>query len=206
MGEVYKSKEPPTSTIKCYHTCGNTAITADYRHDWNGLALNFDTSVLLILQTLSSHVFLFHLRSLTSLTDHRQWPGAARVFPQGHASVPGERWHLLSEKLHYKCLILAWSREWRSAGLSCRKRKRAESQCLAVGEATAVLLACWTRRSFVSWDICKPAAHSAAIRCVFFQENADALQSAVFNSPALSSFLYHGDILAHYSSHKSLQT
>lgn len=86
-------------------------------------------------------------RSLCSVTDHRLWPGAARVFPQRHASVPGERWHLSSEKLHYKSLFPGMEMQRESVGLSCRKRKQAESQWLAVGEATAVLLVCWTRCS-----------------------------------------------------------
>lgn len=56
---------------------------------------------------------------------------------------------------------------WRRTGLSCRRRQQAESQWLAVGEATAVLLACWTRYSLLSWDSCKPVAHSTAIRRLF---------------------------------------
>lgn len=140
-------------------------------------------------------------RSLCSLTDHRLGPGAARVFPQRHASVPGERWHLSSEKLHYKSLFPGMEMQRRRVGLSRRKREQAESQWLAVGEAMAGLLVCWTRRSFVSWDICKPAALSVTIRCVFLQENANALQSAAFYSPPLPSLLHHDDSLGHNPSH-----
>ncbi len=85
--------------------------------------------------------------------------------------------------------------EWRRAGRSRRRRQQAESQSLAVGEATAVLLACWTRYLLLSWDSCKPAAHSTAIRRLFLYKNADVLQSAAFRflQPALPSPLYRHD-------------
>lgn len=114
-------------------------------------------------------------RPLNRLSDRPQV--AARHWEEPH---PPRGKHLFQTGLEPFGTLRQMQKAQCLAQVCSGEELQAASQRWAVGEAPAVLLACWTRYSILSWDSCKPAARSAAIRRLFPKKNADALQSAAF--------------------------
>lgn len=108
MGEVCMAKEMPTRAVQLHliiHVATMPSWLKWLRSEfWHFRAADPPNAIVSSFPLSSSDRWL-----LWHIPD---WPGAARVFPQRHASVPGERRHPLSEKLHYKSLFLGVEKCW----------------------------------------------------------------------------------------------